>query len=108
MLKMRVRYNQRSKFLGRLVDHIKTNRASLDSGQGLVFGFDESEAGYVNDAVVIIDPHDRNEFETDLELRDPSRFPARMKAAATALRDCNCSGRYRISHNEGRVFIKPV
>jgi hypothetical protein len=45
------------------------------------------------------------EFEADWESRDWTRFPARIRAAATALRDTGHFGTFDISHNEGTLRI---
>ena len=61
--------------------------------------------GYRGKAEVTIGEQDENEFEANVEIRDRTRFPARIRAAATALRDEGCKGQFRIYHDNGKVQI---
>jgi len=45
------------------------------------------------------------DFETDWKGADVTRFPARLKAAATCLREKKWFGRYRISYADGLLVI---
>jgi hypothetical protein len=54
---------------------------------------------------------DGSEFDTDWESTDGidwSRFPARIRAAATALRDSGQRGSFLITHADGDLTIKPA
>jgi hypothetical protein len=65
-----------------------------------------ASGGYAGD--VVVDIFDGPEFGTDWTSSDPddwSRFPARIRAAATALRDSGLRGSYRITHKDGAVTI---
>src|SRR5262249_48334101 len=52
---------------------------------------------------VVIKPGE--EFQSDREYPDWTRFPARIRAAATALRDSGNFGIYSISHSESVLTI---
>ena len=45
------------------------------------------------------------EFQADWESKDWTRFPARIRAAATALRDKSQFGTFDISHEDGALRI---
>jgi hypothetical protein len=64
-----------------------------------------SGGGYDGEIQVKIQAPDELEFEAALELRDWTRFPARIRAAATALRDRGLLGRFRIGHQDGQLTI---
>jgi len=99
-----VRTESRSRFLRACEAAIRRHRAGLDSGG--VVNVELGDAGYVGHVVVKIRPHDRAFFGTDWERKDATRFPARIKAAATALRNCGCEGRFRIIHSDGSLAIR--
>lgn len=66
------------------------------------------KGGYAASATVRIANVTEKEFDTDRELRDLTRFPARVRAAVTALRDGGCAGSFKISHEDGTLTIVPV
>lgn len=61
--------------------------------------------GYKGEAVVVIGQDDR-EFETGWQGADETRFPARIRAAATVLRRRGMFGRFRIWHDDGVLVIE--
>jgi hypothetical protein len=63
-----------------------------------------TEGGYPGDIVVGIEKS-ATEYEASWEGADWTRFPARIRAACTALRDHGCSGCFRITHQEGVLRI---
>src|SRR5690349_3831200 len=64
--------------------------------------------GYDREVIVEIFPDDPDSFWAEWESRQPSRFSARIKAAATVLKRAGLSGRYRISHEDGVMLIQRV
>ncbi len=46
-----------------------------------------------------------SDFDADWESPDITRFPHRIRAAATSLRDCGFHGRFRVTHHDGIVTI---
>jgi hypothetical protein len=64
--------------------------------------------GYKGSIDVVISDLKEQEFNADLELADWTRFPARIRAAATELRDQGYSGVFKISHDEGRLQIEII
>ena len=69
---------------------------------------DLSNDGYSGEFEVEIGINN-NDFEvSDYNSKDITRFPARIKAAATALKLSNLLGRFRISHNSGILKINKI
>jgi hypothetical protein len=66
----------------------------------------QKPGGYELAVDVVIKPGE--EFQSDRGYRDSTRFPARIRAAATALRDSGNFGLYSISHRESVLTIKQL
>jgi len=64
--------------------------------------------GYSGSIEVTIGPPTEIEFDAAVSLKDRTRFPARIRAAATALRDVRCQGRFVIVHLDGVLTISAV
>ena len=67
-----------------------------------------SRGGYGGDVHIHVDPGQAEQFWTDWASSDPTRFPARIRAAATALRDTTRGGRFRVAHDDGTLTIEQV
>ena len=90
-----------SEFHGQMKEVIE-REMPLDPGKTIVCNF-QKVGGYELAVEVIIKPEE--EFVSNREYRDPTRFPARIRAAATALRDTGNFGLYSISHRESVLTI---
>ena len=102
---MDIPYATRSQFLDVCEIAIRRHRAELDAG-GVVH-VDLKKGGY--DGLIIVTIHLKNRtFGTDWKNKDPTRFPARIKAAATALLNCGCKGRFEVAHSDGSLAIRAV
>jgi hypothetical protein len=101
-----ITYVTKSRFLAPCEVSISEHRAEIDAG-GLV-QVNLEDGGYNGSVVVTIRKNDRKAFATDWEGADPTRFPARIKAAATALLHCGCEGRFKIAHRSGHLTIIAV
>lgn len=101
-----MRYPTRSKFLDSCETAIREHRAELNAGAPV--HVDLREGGYEGRVVVTIRPTDRDVFATDWDRGDPTRFPARIKAAAAALFNCHCQGRFEVSHADGSLTIRAL
>lgn len=80
--------------------------AHLAQGVEVLFSPD-SQNGSV---VINVESGKPTEFEV-IEVNNFSvytRFPVRLRAAATALRNGACFGTFVLSHNKGRLLIKSV
>lgn len=62
--------------------------------------------GYEGSVKVILGAATEAEFEAQVELNDWTRFPARIRAACTALRDGGQLGSFEIAHHDGILTIK--
>jgi hypothetical protein len=67
-----------------------------------------TEEGYEGEIHVHITPDSTESFATDWEGSDPTRFPARIRAAATVLKMRRCYGQFLISHEGGILAILPL
>jgi len=63
------------------------------------------QGGYKGEIEVIIGSRNEAEFEATIDLSDWTRFPARIRAAATELRDQGFTGSFRVSHDAGSLKI---
>jgi hypothetical protein len=99
-----INYASRSRFLADCEAAIRGSRDDLS--QGTVVRISLESGGYQGNVVVDIRAGDPQSFGTDWTGNDPSRFPARIKAVATALFNCGCCGRYRVSHEDGIIQLE--
>lgn len=103
---MDIAYSTQSQFLEACEAAIREHRAELDAGETV--SVDLGDGGYAGRIVVTIRSDDRTSFGTDWTSSDPTRFPARIKAAATALLNCGCQGAFEVSHTDGSLAIRTV
>ena len=96
--------NGRSRFIPQIVDAIKIQRQALESGRQISVEFDEEKPGYPGDFQIEIN-RDKEVFIVDFDNTDPTRFPARIKAAARALYEEGFEGKFQISHEAGTMKI---
>ncbi len=75
---------------------------------GATVSIDLQGGGYDGRVIVNIAPNNPVTFNTDWENADPTRFPARIKAAATALLNVGCKGKFEISHSSGSLTIRTL
>lgn len=101
---MNIPFVTRSRFLSPCEAIIRSGSAALDAGGSVRIQFDES--GYEGKVSINIRPLDTAHFETDWQGDDATRFPARIRAAATALLNCKFVGDYVISHSDGLIEIR--
>jgi len=63
--------------------------------------------GYVGENIKITIKKDIiKEFETDWKYQDPTRFPARIRALATVLKDNWMWGTYFVSRKDGMISLR--
>jgi len=101
---MKINYPSRSKFLEDCVEAITKNKNALF--QGIPISITFSSGGYNGEIKITIEKTDSISFQTDWVSSDPSRFPARIRAVASALFRQNCFGDYLISHYSGTITIR--
>jgi hypothetical protein len=100
-----IAYVNRSDFLESCEQAIRHERATLTGGQSIRIELDAEKSGYPGRVVIEIRPEDGSTFSSDFEASDPTRFPARIRAAATALFNCGFSGRFLITHRDRLLEI---
>jgi hypothetical protein len=103
---MDIRYVTRSGFLDDCEKAIRDGRERLGNGQALRIAFDDG--GFPGRVIVTIREDHPACFNSDWESSDPTRFPARIRAAATALFNCGCHGSDEIVHADGELSIQVV
>ena len=103
---MDIAYVQHSKFLEACEVALASHRPAMEAGRPVNVSF--VGGGYGGQITVTIRPHDQRCFGTNWENVDPTRFPARIKAAATALARCHFEGRFEISHSDGIITIRAI
>jgi hypothetical protein len=104
MIAMDIAYATRSAFLPACENGIRAGRARLEAGDTIEVLLEDG--GYAGLIEVEVRQADATMFGTDWTNTDPTRFPARVKAAATALFRCNCFGKYVIEHRDGLLTVR--
>lgn len=101
---MELRYSTRSRFFAPIeaallerADNIRSPLA-VDLGPG----------GYERDVTVVVSGSDGDTFETTWASNHPSRFSARIRAAATVLHRLGIHGRFQISLHGGTLTVRRV
>ena len=102
---MNIEYAKYSKFLEPCKIAIQNNIKALENGVPIDVSF--IKGGYNGEINVNIEA-DKNTFSTSWNNQDPTRFPARIKAAATALKHSQCLGVYKVTHYHGLLTITRV
>lgn len=101
---MKIRYSIRSSFLLPCKAAIRSGQQALESGRTVSISL--SPGGYIGNIYVEIRSSERDSFQTNWQNNDPSRFPVRIKAAATALKELGYVGRFTITHMDGALGIR--
>ncbi len=96
-------YALKSVFIAPCEQALTEQHDTLDSGGTLEVRL--KPRGYKGDLAVIIQPSVTTTFQAEWKSKDITRFPSRIKAAATALRNCGDTGSFKISHDNGRLLI---
>ena len=100
---MDIPYARRSKFLKPCNQVLTAHHETL--GSGSVLNVALGPGGYSGRLIVTIPPGVATTFQAEWGAKDITRFPSRIKAAATALRDCGIIGSFEISHDDGALSI---
>jgi hypothetical protein len=103
---MEIAHATRSEFLEPCEVAIRRNKKALDEGGVISIGL--KNGGYDGRVIVTIQSDSWKFFLADWKNIDPTRFPTRIKAAATALLNCHCDGQFEISHSNGALSIRAL
>ncbi len=106
-LDQEITYAGRSRFFNPIKAAIQNMEKLFKNGREISFPLDK-EGGYSGNIMVEIRESDHDTFWTDWAGNDPTRFPARIKAAVTVLKQEGFSGRFQIIHEDGKVSIQVV
>jgi hypothetical protein len=98
---MNVPYAKHSTFTDTCGKGIAGQREALEGGK--VVTVQLPPKGYKQCVTIIIDSHNADTFDSEPA---PKRFPSRIKAAATALQNCACVGRFIICHENGTLTVQ--
>jgi hypothetical protein len=99
-----IAYASRSRFLTDLETAIRNQRELVDQGEQIQVVMEDG--GYPGRVTITVQTGNETTFDTDWEGTDATRFPARIKAAATALLNCGCVGRFAVGHEQGLLVIR--
>ena len=103
---MRTEFATRSSFLPAINGAFDAAEECPGSGTGVIVRL--SPQGYPGTVQVDVTEDASDSFDSDWEGADPTRFPARIRAAATVLRDRRCFGRFVVRHEQGHLTIDRV
>jgi hypothetical protein len=101
----RIPYASRSSFLAICEQSICRSRADLLAGQPVQILFQKS-GGYAGAEIAAIRESATTHFVVDRRYADPTRFPARLRAAATALHRQRCFGRFELCCHDGELTLR--
>lgn len=95
----------RSGFTASFTELIRGRREEILSGVPVTFKL-EAAGGYSGDLTVEIEEGNARSFRARTPIRDITRFPARIKAFATALARNQCHGKFRIVLKAGEIMVQ--
>jgi superfamily II DNA or RNA helicase/HKD family nuclease len=97
----------RSGFTATFSDLIQSRRTEILSGETVTLTV-EAKGGYSGDLTITIEDGNERTFRAQTPIRDLTRFPARIKAVASALARNKCHGKFRIVLKNGEVSIQRI
>ena len=96
---------KKSGFLDPCERSIRQARETLSAGHVVRIQLNAEKRGYPGRLVVEIRADDGSNFGSDFSYSDVTRFPQRIRVAATALYICGCWGRFLVTHLDGTLEI---
>ncbi len=103
----RIPFCVRSVFLETLLTSLTSRWDALNKGEMILVELGK-RGGYSGKHQVRIDRDSSQVFTCESFRGDPSRFPARIKAAARALHDLGGSGEFIVTHEDGLMSVQAV
>lgn len=101
---MDLRFSVRSRFFSPIERALGTPESAIKWPVRIAL----EPGGYNRDVEVVIRSDDTRSFRSNWAGNDPSRFSARIRAAATVLQRKGYSGRFRVTHEDGALSIRRV
>ncbi|WP_147364071.1 hypothetical protein [Deinococcus cavernae] len=103
---MQLRQAQRSRFTAPIEMALREQLEALNQGQLVHVHLAATRDGYGGSVRVTLPATSAQEFETDWQGTDSTRFPARLRAAVTALATLGLSGQYQLNHTAGVLTVQ--
>lgn len=106
---MKIRYlERRGDIYEQCQAQVREATEALVNGEEITIIIIRQRPGFPGEVIVVIIKKDNEHFDTDWQGSDGSWFPARIRNAATVLRDEKLYGRFKISHCNGTVKIRKL
>jgi hypothetical protein len=101
---LEIKYATRSEFLEPCINKFQEQEKELLSGKTIQVIL--KSGGYDKEVILNIDSNNSSVFNTvNWHNKDSTRFPVRIKAAATALLRLKYCGQFKINHQNGVLTI---
>ncbi len=96
-------YANRSDYLASCSTALDVGRSRLEAGETIHISSDPG--GYPGPVSIELKADEPYAFWSDWDRFNPRRFPAPVRAVATALRKCGMIGRFLVTHSHGTLEI---
>ena len=96
-----------SRFVPVVEAAVREEHKAIIRGQVVTVDFNSSSEGYEGNHIVSV-LEDHEHFQIDAQLKDETRFPARIRAAATALKNVGLLGDFQLVHRAGQLTIQKL
>ena len=103
---MLIRHAGRSDFMTTCEFALRRSQTALEAGQ--VVRIPLTAGGYKGRVVISIDREASYDFNAEWTGSDTTRFPARPKALATALMNCNFPGHFEVAYVDGFLEVRKL
>ena len=99
---------KRGSFRPKFEDWITEHKLEIAEGARLRISWGKIWSYPAHTLQITLSQEDQGFFNTDWEYQDQdwTRFPARIRALATSLRDNNIWGNYLVLHDDGEVVLE--
>ena len=99
---------KRGSFRPKFEDSITEHKLEITEGARLRINLGKTGGYTAHGLQITISQDDQGFFQTDWKYQDWTRFPARIRALATSLKDQNLWGNYLVFHDEGEVELEKI
>jgi len=87
---------------------VSRKKNDLKNGKEITITINRRKPGYAGEIIVAICEGNDRHFDTNWSCQDVTRFPTRIRNAATALHHEGLYGMFRISHCKGTMRIRKL